>query len=335
MGSSKLLGVARKANQDEFYTQLSDIEEEMRYYREQFRGKVVLCNCDDPRESNFFRYFVNQFESLGLKKLITIGYGGNGGRGVLFEYSGGDVPSPGEINVRELEGDGDFRSPECIEYLKAADIVVTNPPFSLFRAYIAQLMEFDKGFIILGNMNAVTYKVVFPLFRDGKVWYGPSLHSGGIWFRIPDHYIVRTSNYKEDSEGNRYVKLDCIRWFTNLDHEKRHKELALVKSYAKEPERYPRYDNYDAINVDRYKDIPGDYYGVMGVPITIFDHYSPDQFEILAKAGRGEFPGLKTKTYGPNDYPNYSDLNAGPTIWVDGKLKNTYARILIRRRKNH
>ena len=337
MSNNKNLGDAKTAKQDEFYTQLRDIEEEMQHYRGHFTGKVVLCNCDDPVESNFFKFFANSFEFLGLKKLIAVCYNGNGGRGRWLEYdgdkNGNKTPDPEEIGVHELEGDGDFRSPECIEFLKQADIVVTNPPFSLFREYVAQLMKYDKKFIILGSMNALTYKEVFPLFQANKIWYG--WNCGGMDYIVPRGYKQGSSGYWEDAKGNAFFHMGNTRWFTNLDHKKRHKELILVKRYKKNPELYPKYDNYDAINVDKYKGIPEDYDGMMGVPISFMDHYCPEQFEIIGIANRGAGdPALRSRVYTKDDYPNYSDLNVGPTLWVNGKLKNTYSRLLIRRKKH-
>ena len=306
---------ARAAKQDEFYTQLSDIEKEMQHYREHFKGKIILCNCDDPRESNFYRFFANSFEFLGLKKLITTCYSTEG-KAVWLEYNGekdGDrVPDPEKIGVHPLKGDGDFRSPECIEFLKQADIVVTNPPFSLFREYVAQLMEYGKKFIILGSMNAITYKEIFPLFQANKIWYG--WNCGGMDYIVPKGYKQGSSGYWEDDKGNAFFHMGNTRWFTNLDHKKCHKELLLVKRYSKEPELYPKYDNYHAINVDGYKLIPEDYDGVMGVPISFLDHYCPEQFDII---------GLDCWV---PDNPNY-----GRRFRLNGKEK--YARILIRRKK--
>lgn len=315
MATSKELTQARKAKKDEFYTQLSDIEKEMYYYREQFKGKTVLCNCDDPTKSNFFKYFAYCFEFLGLKKLIATCYSANG-KAVWLEYNGDKngnrVPDPEEIGIHALEGDGDFRSPECIEFLKQADIVCTNPPFSLFREYVAQLIEYDKKFIILGNMNAVTCKDIFPLFKDNKVWYGASIHSGDREFGVPDSYPLDAAGYRVDSEGKKYIRVKGVRWFTNLDHKQRHRELILYKRYKDNPEEYPKYDNYDAIEVAHTRHIPEDYDGVMGVPITFLDKYCPDQFDIL-----GMDCWMK-------------DNQSGRRFRLNGKEK--YARLLIRRK---
>lgn len=282
---NKNLHKAKKEKNDEFYTLLSDIEKEMVWYKDFFKDKVVYCNCDDARESNFFKYFSENFELLGLKKLITTGYI-PGGHGVVLEYSGdknGDfMVGDDEISTRELAGDGDFRSPECIEFLKQADVVVTNPPFSLFREYIAQLMTFGKKFIVLGNMNAISYKEVFPNIKDNKLWWGCSTSGSArnMWFELPDDYEPNTKNdnYKEE-DGIKYRRVQGIEWYTNVDHKKRHDKLDLCKKYN--PTDYPKYDNYDAINVDKVSDIPEDYMDVMGVPISFLDKYCPEQFEIV------------------------------------------------------
>ena len=278
---------AKKAKKDEFYTQLSDIERELAHYKEHFRGKTVLCNCDDPRISNFFRYFAYNFEHLGLKRLITTCYKNQEmdlfsmntcDRAIWLEYTGdknGDrVPSPDEIGIHHFVGDGDFRSAECIELLKQADIVVTNPPFSLFREYVAQLIEYDKKFLIIGNINAITYKEVFPLIMQNKIWLGASIHSGDRKFWVPDNYELKAAGCGIDETGRKYIRVKGVRWFTNLDYKERHEELILYKTYN--PKDYPKYDNYDAINVDKTSDIPCDYYGVMGVPITFLDKYNPE-----------------------------------------------------------
>ena len=345
MAKNKNLNNAQKAKKDEFYTQLSDIENELGHYKEHFKGKTVLCNCDDPRVSNFFRYFALNFEFLGLKRLITTCYKNQerdlfsqnkSERAIWLEYTGdkngNGVPDPEEIGINHLKGDGDFRSDECIELLEQADIVVTNPPFSLFREYIGQLIQYDKKFLIIGSMNALTYKEVFPLFRDNLVWYGPSISSGDREFGVPDSYPLKAAGYRVDEYGNKFIRVKGVRWFTNLDHKQRHEELILYKTYT--PEEYPKYDNYDAIEVSHTIDIPKDYPGVMGVPISFLDKYCPEQFEIIgmAKRGAGD-PMLKSRIYTKEDYPNYSDLNATPTLWVGGKLKNTYPRLLIRNRR--
>ena len=278
---------AKRAKKDEFYTQLSDIERELSHYKEHFRGKTVLCNCDDPRISNFFRYFAYNFEHLGLKRLITTCYKNQDTdlfsmntceQAIWLEYFGdknGDkIPNPDEIGIHNFKGDGDFRSAECIELLKQADIVVTNPPFSLFREYVAQLVKYDKKFVIIGHQNAITYKEIFPLIKENKIWLGYGFKGSA------GHFISKyedTATAGDHREG--MIRVSGVVWFTNLDIDKRHEELILYKTYN--PEDYPKYDNYDAINVDKTSDIPCDYDGVMGVPITFLDKYNPEQFEII------------------------------------------------------
>ena len=367
MAGNSDLNSAKSAKKDEFYTQLTDIEKELRHYRQHFKGKTVLCNCDDPFESNFFKYFVLNFNRLGLKKVIATCYTGSPianqqlslfdilsdklsdkeenkekpykavvttvydktGDGSIDMLDVAELFKSGENTLTELEGDGDFRSPECLKLMDEADIVVTNPPFSLFREYVATLVEHNKKFIIIGNINAVTYKEFFPLIMNNKVWIGPSVHSGDRAFYVPDDYPLSAAGCGIDEvTGRKYIRVKGIRWFTNLDIKQRHEEMILVKKYS--PELNQKYDNYDAINVDSTADIPCDYAGVMGVPITFLDKYNPDQFEIIgmAKRGAGD-PALKSHVYTKDEYPNYSDLNATPTLWIDGKLKNTYPRVLI------
>jgi len=300
---------AKNAKKDEFYTQLSDIERELKHYKDQFRGKVVYCNCDDPFESNFFKYFAANFNALGLKKLITTSYVKSpivGGQLPLFEMEGlkgkepfkieikdvTDINRNGAINLDDVEyllkhdkntaiplkGDGDFRSDECIKLLKKADIVVTNPPFSLFREYVAQLVECDKKFLILGDQNAITYKEIFKLIKENELWLGYD-NGGTKWFQVPDDYDITTESRKKIVNGIKYFSAGRILWFTNLDTTKRHKELDLYKEYT--PDEYPKYDNYNAINVNKYTDIPYDYAGYIGVPITFIDKYNAEQFEIV------------------------------------------------------
>ena len=266
--AKKHLEAAKSAKNDEFYTQLSDIENELKHYIKYFRGKVVYCNCDDPVQSNFWRYFHLNFTYFGLKKLIATHYRAEGGA-YIMEYTGENDLNIYEGKVKNLKGTGDFRDEECIEILKQADIVCTNPPFSLFREYLGQLIEYDKKFIILGTINALTYKEVFPLFIDNKVWLGYTMHgTGQHWFRVPDTY---TNGKIKVIDGVRYATIGNAIWYTNLDTVKRHEPLELLEHYS--PEKYPKYDNYDAINVDRVCDIPCDYDGVMGVPITFMDKY--------------------------------------------------------------
>lgn len=308
--ATKNLAAAKTAKEDEFYTQMSDIERELQHYWPHFAGKVVLCNCDDPYESNFFKYFALNFNLLGLKKLICTCFDGSPVQGNELLLDFGDFgEEPKKIaykveitEVKDLNGDGavdladvqyllkndknaisllkqhgDFRSAECIELLKQADIVVTNPPFSLFREYIGQLMRYEKKFLIIGNQNAITYKEIFPLLKDNKVWLGYKV--GDMAFKVPEYFEPRKTRYWLDDTGQKWRSMGNICWFTNLDHNKRHEGMDLVRLYS--PEDYPKYDNYDAINVDKTQDIPCDYPGAMGVPITFLDKYNPEQFEII------------------------------------------------------
>lgn len=279
---------ANSSKKDEFYTQLSDIEKELRHYKAHFESKAILCNCDDPRVSNFFHYFSYNFEKLELKKLITTCYKNQNAdlfsqndteRAIYLEYEGdkigNSIPDPRDIGIRHLKGDGDFRSKECIELLKQADIVVTNPPFSLFREYVAQLVKYDKKFVIIGHQNAITYKDIFKLIKDNKLWLGYGFNRNCAHF-INRHYVDYASD-ADHREG--MIRVSGVQWFTNLDINKRHEELILYKRYC--PEEYPKYENYDAIEVSKTVNIPVDYEGVMGVPITFLNKYNPEQFEIV------------------------------------------------------
>jgi hypothetical protein len=337
------LARARDAKQDEFYTQLSDIEKELKHYKKHFKGKVVYCNCDDPRVSGFFHYFSYNFEKLGLKKLITTCYknkerdlfsANDTEHAIMLEYTGdknnSGVPDPNEIGIVKLEGDGDFRSEESIELLKQADIVVTNPPFSLFREFITQLYEHDKKFIVVGSKNAITYKEIFKLIKENKLWLGNGFSAGNAYFKIPPENARNFANGVYDKDTG-LVKFRNVGWFTNLDIAKRHEELILFKKYT--PDDFPAYDNYDAIEVSNTKDIPVDYFGAMGVPITFLDKYNPDQFEILGITDRDNNSGLKTKEYGPDDAKNHTDLNRRGAIRIGNEYKSTYARLLIRRKQ--
>ncbi|MDR1532987.1 MAG: adenine-specific methyltransferase EcoRI family protein [Clostridiales bacterium] len=342
-GNSNLNNSARN-KQDEFYTQLSLIESELKHYKGHFKGKVVLCNCDDPYESNFFKYFAINFNSLGLKKLIATCYVGSPIANTQLSLFDHETPenkttrTPHKIEISEvddytgdgrvgladveyllrnrknaltrLKGDGDFRSAECIELLKQADIVVTNPPFSLFREYIAQLVEYGKGFLIIGNLNAVKYKEILPLFMTDNVWLGNN--SGHYWFAVPDTYEEKTTDFKIDENGQKWRRMGNICWFTNLDFEKRHEDMTLFREYS--PDVYPTYDNYDAIEVTHTANIPCDYYGVIGVPITFMTRHNPGQFSIegVLDSGTG------------NEYDYAKAV-------VNGK--QLYARILIRRKQ--
>ena len=383
--SNKNLRQANKAKQDEFYTQLPDIEKELRYYREHFKNKVVYCNADDPFESNFFKYFASNFNALGLKKLIVTSYAGSpivGSHLPLFEMKGlkakkkkephkieinevKDLNEDGAVNMSDVErllksdknvatplkGDGDFRSKEAIEILQKADIVVTNPPFSLFREYVAQLIEHKKKFLIIGNVNAITYKEIFKLLKREKVWLGASIHSGDREFRVPEHYPLEAAGCRVGADGNKYIRVKGVRWYTNLDYAERHQDLLLYKRYT--PEEYPEYDNYDAINVDITKNIPMDYDGAMGVPITFLDKYNPSQYEIIALGivgsinfscdkkmeilKNGKSTGKTTRNakgtlyrlYNPkiDKYPKFKDIKTGELY------TSIYARIIIKNKK--
>ena len=304
-GKNAALHQAKKGKNDEFYTQLTDIENELVHYKSFFRGKTVLCNCDDPRISNFFKYFALSFNILGLKRIITTCYKNNcpdlfsrndTEQAVYLIYDGNDgksMPDWDKVDVKPLHGNGDFRSAECIELLKQADIVVTNPPFSLFREYVAQLVAYNKKFLIIGHQNAITYKEIFPLIKDNKIWLGYGFKGGA------GHFI---SNYEDIASASNHIagmiRVSGVHWFTNLEHKRRHEELILYKRYN--PEEYPKYDNYDAINVDKVNEIPCDYDGVMGVPITFLDKYNPEQFEILGATeseGKGFSNGLFNKEH--------------------------------------
>lgn len=279
MAKNDNLHKAKDAKNDEFYTRIEDVAEELRHYKKHFAGKVVLCNCDDPTWSAFWRYFHLNFAELGLKKLISTHYDRTEPT-YKMEYEGGDDNNV-EVGVKTpLEGNGDFRNRECLDLLDESDIVVTNPPFSLFREYVAVLMKHQKKFLILGNMNALTYKEIFPLVRDNQLWYGASIHSGDRKFYVPNDYPLKASGCGVDNNGQKFIRVKGVRWYTNLDYKARHEKLVLWKNYT--PEEYPKYDNYDAINVNKYSEIPCDYDGVMGVPITFIDYYCPEQFEIVA-----------------------------------------------------
>lgn len=355
-GNNSNLGAAKRAKNDEFYTQLTDIEKELRHYRRHFKGATMLCNCDDPFESNFFKYFVLNFNRLGLKKLIATCYEGS----AVAEYHDGkakpykavvttvyDTTGDGGVDMEdvrnlfelgenelvELEGDGDFRSEECLALLDEADIVVTNPPFSLFREYVSTLMEHKKKFIIIGNKNAITYKEIFPLLKDNSVWLGSE---SPFEFFTPDGMTKRVNG--------------LTRWYTNLDIKKRHEDLILVKKYAGHEDEYPTYDNYDAIEVSKVTDIPFDYDGVMGVPITFLDKYNPDQFEIVGITktwfgGAVKTYKMQTQVSKNGTTSIVSKLNDGPALKVSVPPKDKtyyvvkgeyfiqmYARILIRNR---
>ncbi|MBK6772069.1 MAG: adenine-specific methyltransferase EcoRI family protein [Ignavibacteria bacterium] len=379
--TNKLLHKAKKSKSDEFYTQYSDIQKEIEKYLEYnpdvFRSRVVYCNCDDPFESNFFRYFVLNFERIGLKQLITTSYKPSPVANTQLELYGndktltkskgrpkitankfiinevGDIDGDGEFNLKDvaiqlkenkqnewkpLDGDGDFRSKESISLLKHSDIVVTNPPFSLFREYIKQLVDYNKKFLIIANINAITYKEVFPLIKENKMWLGTGMGRWISGFIVPEAYELYGTEARIDKDGNRIVATNNCLWLTNLDHGKRHQPLPLMTmsdnikfSSHKEVKgiEYQKYDNYDAIEVPYTDAIPGDYDGLMAVPISFLDKYNPEQFEILGVTQRNDDP-YKTKKYTKDEYPNANDLNARGVIIVDGKPKSMYARVLIR-----
>ena len=375
--ANKALNNARAAKKDEFYTMFYDIELEMEAYLDYnpdvFRGKTLLLPCDDPESSNFTKYFAQNFEELGLKKLISTSYAINskiikaGIQTSFFETNSPkfdmsktdtngkifvlekDITGDGKINIDDLEwdyleGDGDFRRKEVTKLRDEADIIVTNPPFSLFREFLAWIVEANKQFIIIGNINCITYKEVFPLIKDNKVWLGYSIHSGDREFGVPDEYPLEASGWRIDENGKKYIRVKGVRWYTNIDHGHRHNPIHLMSlsdniKYSKHKEvkgiGYKQYDNYDAIEIPYTDAIPSDYKKMMGVPISFLDKYCPEQFEIvgIAKRGAGD-PKLKSKVYTKDDYPNYSDLNAGPAIMdKKGILHNTYPRILILRKQ--
>ena len=348
---NKNLNKAGKARFDEFYTRLNDIENELKHYHKHFKNKTVLCNCDDPWVSNFFLYFSHNFEKLGLKKLITTCYKNNdwqlfsenkSEKGVYLIYEGdknkNKKPDKEETSKKELKGDGDFRSKECIELLKKSDIVVTNPPFSLFREYVAQLIENNKKFLIIGNGNSISYKEIFKNIQENKIWLGVTK---------PQLFLINNrekfSKYCSDKNkiiitGKEYWAVNIsvgtpTYWFTNLDIIKRHEDIILYKEYYGNENEYPKYDNYDAIEVSKTKEIPRDYQGLMAVPITFLEKYNPAQFEILGIMDRANSSGLRTKKYSIEDATNYNDLNARGVIKVGKTYKAIYARIIIKNKQ--
>lgn len=380
---NSVLSNAKKAKQDEFYTQLEDISNELKHYKGLLRGKVVFCNCDDPYESNFFKYFALNFNSLGLKKLIATSYQKSpiAGYQLPFDEFKGlepegkepyaieinevpDVNGDGAIDMtdvqyllrhdantsRPLKGDknynaGDFRSEESVELLKQADVVITNPPFSLFREFVSLLVAYDKQFLIIGNQNAITYKEIFRFILENKLWLGVD-NGGTKWFRVPDDYDIQTESRKKVEGGVKYFSMGSIMWFTNMDNPKRHEKIPLYKKFT--PNEYLKYDNYDAIEVSKVSEIPADYKGVMGVPITFLDKYNPQQFEIVGIT-KTWFGGA-TKIYPPQTQVGkngaeslVTKLNDGATIKVNTPQHGqtyyivsndffiqVYARILIK-----
>jgi len=345
---------ANREKKDEFYTQLSDIEKELKHYKNQFKDKVVYCNADDPFESNFFKYFASNFNVLGLKKLIATSYAGSpfvGGQIPLLDIKGlktAKKKEPMKIEINEvkdnnedgavdlsdvewllkndnniaipLKENGDFRSNEAIKILKEADVVVTNPPFSLFREYVAQLMEYEKNFIIIGNQNAITYKEIFQLIKENKLWLGVSMNGSNRWFEIPDYY----EKYHKIENGKKYAFVAGVVWFTNLEHDRRNEELILYKKYYGNEGEYPKYDNYDAINTDKTNNIPIDYKGTIGVPITFLHKYNPSQFDIID--GLNRYTILDVAGLNDNAVANHLHMTE-----INGKSK--YFRILIKHKK--
>lgn len=325
---------AKDSKKDEYYTQLSDIEKELKHYKKHFKNKVVYCNCDDPRISNFFHYFSYNFEKLGLKKLITTCYQSqtmdlfsehNSEQAIYLEYNGdkngNNVPDPEEIGIVHLKGDGDFRSKESIELLKQADIVVTNPPFSLFREYISQLAEYDKKFLIIGNINAISYKESFELIKENKMWLG---YNTARHFNRPDGSLYETARSF---------------WYTNLDIAKRHEDIILYKTYNGNETEYPTYENFDAINVDRTENIPVDYSGYIGVPITFLAKYNPEQFEILGLGISNSGIDVGVQPYKPEHKKYRKEVQKRGAVDGDlymmenGEVKVPYARVLIKNKR--
>ena len=329
MSKNNNLHSAKKAKNDEFYTRIDDVEKELKYYKDFFKGKKVLCNCNDGKIngewSAFAQYFSMNFEHLGLEKLTCVSYNEDG-HGMKYVYcgdkNGNRIADDFEWEVTELNGHGDFSDEEGQQMMQECDVVVTNPPFSLFRDFVAQLMEYNKKFLIIGNMNAITYKEIFPLIKDNKLWLGASIKSGDRKFYVPDNYPLNASGCGIDEKGKRFIRVKGVRWFTNIEDAKRNLPLDLYKKYN--PNNYPKYDNYDAINVDKTSDIPMDYDGVMGVPITFLDKYCPTQFEIVDI--NPHFFSLIEQ-----GLPKPKQL----TLHNVGRKKDVYARVLIRKKVNN
>lgn len=374
--ANKNLGNAKTAKNDEFYTQLPDIEHEMQAYVDYdpnvFRDKTILMPCDDPEWSNFTRYFALNFQLFGIKKLISTSYAPDAKAakyGVMPSLFPGDEQDPkfdrdkwqthGRIFVLDrdingdnrididdlrweyLDGDGDFRSREITQLRDEADLIITNPPFSLFREFLKWIIDGGKQFSVIGNMNAITYKEVFPLLKDNKIWLGPSISSGDREFGVPKEYPLNAAGWRIDEEGKHFIRVKGVRWYTNIEHGKRHEPLPLMTmadnlKFSRHKDlrlrkEYQHYDNYDAIEVPYTDAIPSDYTGPMGVPISFLDKYCPEQFRLLGITDRGNEYGIKTREYTPEDTPHFGDLNRRGAIMVDGELKSTYARILIQK----
>lgn len=358
MASNKALSLRNRSPKDEFYTQLTDIEAELRHYKDQLQGKIILCNCDDPYESNFFKYFAMNFNHLGLKKLIATSYAGSPIAGEQLSLL--DLPNvppeaqrrPYKVEITEvpdanddgaidlsdvdylirngdnvlvpLDGDGDFRSPECLALLQESDVVATNPPFSLFREYITLLIDSGKQLLVLGDQNFITYREVFRHIVANKLWFGYN-NGGTKWFRVPDDYEIKTASRTKIVGGVKYFSMGRVYWYTNLDTAKRHEELTMYKRYT--PQEYPTYTNYPAIEVSKVSDIPADYDGAMGVPITFLDRFNPEQFEILGSSRLLSEP-----------MANYAErgtyVQGGPRFYVpdgNGHHRRQYDRIVIRK----
>lgn len=374
--ANKNLGNAKTAKNDEFYTQLPDIEHEMQAYVDYdpnvFRDKTILMPCDDPEWSNFTRYFALNFQLFGIKKLISTSYAPDAKAakyGVMPSLFPGDEQDPkfdrdkwqthgrifvldrdingdNRINIDDLrweylDGDGDFRSREITQLRNEADFIITNPPFSLFREFLKWIIDGGKQFSVIGNMNAITYKEVFPLLKDNKIWLGPSISSGDREFGVPKEYPLNAAGWRIDEEGKHFIRVKGVRWYTNIEHGKRHEPLPLMTmadnlKFSRHKDlrlrkEYQHYDNYDAIEVPYTDAIPSDYTGAMGVPISFLDKYCPEQFRLLGITDRGNEYGIKTREYTPEDTPHFGDLNRRGAIMVDGELKSTYARILIQK----
>ena len=374
MANNSNLGAAKAAKNDEFYTQYADIQKEVNAYLEYnpdtFRDKTVLLPCDDPEWSNFTRFFAQNFERLGLKRLISTSYAVESKKykdyeptlfetesdwfdpdrtrvcGKIFELTR-DTNQNGRIDIDDLEwhyldGDGDFRSPEVCRLRDESDIIVTNPPFSLFREFLGWCFDAQKLLLIIGNMNAVAYKETFYLIKENKLWYGPSISSGDREFMVPESYPISAAGWRIDEKGRKYIRVKGVRWFTNLEHGRRHEPMKLMTMkdnvrYGKHKDLsesgYLHMDNYDALEVPYADAIPSDYYGYLGVPITFLDKYCPEQFEIVGVADRGNEWGIKTKEYSYKDAPNPGDLNRGGVVIRNGKYEMLYKRILIRKKQ--
>lgn len=376
MASNSTLGTAKAAKNDEFYTQLPDIEHEMQAYVDYdpdvFRDKTILMPCDDPEWSNFTRYFALNFQLFGIRKLISTSYAPDakaakyGVQPPLFpeeeqdpkfdrdkwqthgrifvldrDTNGDNRIDIDDLRWEYLDGDGDFRSREITQLRNEADFIITNPPFSLFREFLKWIIDGGKQFSVIGNMNAITYKEVFPLLKDNKIWLGPSISSGDREFGVPKEYPLNAAGWRIDEEGKHFIRVKGVRWYTNIEHGKRHEPLPLMTmadnlKFSRHKDlrgrkEYQHYDNYDAIEVPYTDAIPSDYTGAMGVPISFLDKYCPEQFRLLGITDRGNEYGIKTREYTPADTPHFGDLNRRGAIMVDGELKSTYARILIQK----